>query len=109
MKLDTIRKHALAMEAVTQEPHHEFSSFRVRGKIFATIPPDGEHLHVFVPFALQDEAVNLHPEWIEKLMWGDKALGVRIHLPQAEVAMVERLMSAAYAARVAMDARPPRR
>lgn len=109
MKLDTIRRQAMAMEAVTEEPHHDFSSFRVRGKIFLTVPPDGEHLHAFVPFALQDEAVTLHPEWIEKLMWGDKALGVRIHLPRADAAVVERLVSAAYAARVAMDARPRRR
>ena len=42
MKLATIRTHALSLEAVTEEPHHTYSSFRVRGKIFATLPPVGE-------------------------------------------------------------------
>ena len=37
MKFQTVRRHALAMEAVTEEPHHDFGSFRVRGKIFAMV------------------------------------------------------------------------
>ena len=40
MKLQAVRKHAMSLEAVTEEPHHTYSSFRVRGKIFVTVPPD---------------------------------------------------------------------
>jgi hypothetical protein len=36
MKIDTVRKYALSLEAVTEEPHHNYSSFRVRSKIFVT-------------------------------------------------------------------------
>jgi len=36
------------MPEVTEEPHFAYTSFRVKGKIFATAPPDGEHLHIFV-------------------------------------------------------------
>ena len=43
-----MRAFALSLPATTEEPHFDMSSFRVRGKIFATVPPDGEHLHVFV-------------------------------------------------------------
>ena len=38
----------MSLEAVTEEPHHDYSSFRVRGKIFVTVPPDEEVVHVFV-------------------------------------------------------------
>jgi hypothetical protein len=94
------------MEAVTEEPHHDFSSFRVRGKIFVTIPPDGEHLHVFVPSERQDETVAVYPEFAEKLFWGKKALGVRLSLPTARSAVVKRLVQLAYDTRVAKDAGP---
>lgn len=39
MKLDDVRTHALSLEAVTEAPHHTYSSFRVRDKIFVTVPP----------------------------------------------------------------------
>jgi len=104
MKLAQVRQQALALEAVTEEPHHVYSSFRVRGKIFVTVPPDGEHIHVFVAGDQQDEALALYPEFAEKLFWGSKALGVRIHLPRAIPAVVKSLVIAAYDARVAKDA-----
>ena len=106
MKLAQVRKQALALEAVTEEPHHDYSSFRVRGKIFVTVPPGGEHIHVFVPGDQQDQALALHPGFTEKLLWGSKALGVRIHLPRATPGAVKSLVIAAYDARVAKDAGP---
>ena len=48
MKLEQARRFALSLPEVVEAPHHELSSFRIRGKIFATVPPDGKHLHVFV-------------------------------------------------------------
>jgi hypothetical protein len=106
MQLSQVRKQALALEEVTEAPHHGYSSFRARGKIFITIPPDGEHIHVFVPVELQDEMVALYPDFAEKLFWGSKALGLRVHLPLAVPAVVRSLVTAAYEARVAKDAGP---
>ncbi len=48
MKIDAVRRYAMSMDAVTEEPHHQYSSFRVRGKIFVTIPPAEDVIHVFV-------------------------------------------------------------
>jgi hypothetical protein len=48
MTLEEVRRFAMSLPEVTEEPHFDKSSFRVRGKIFATAPTDGEHLHVFV-------------------------------------------------------------
>jgi hypothetical protein len=44
-----VRKLALALPEATEQPHHDLTSFRVRGKIFATMPPEGGRLHVFLP------------------------------------------------------------
>jgi hypothetical protein len=41
------RKIALALPEATEQDHHGALSFRVRGKIFATVP-DSEHLRVMV-------------------------------------------------------------
>ena len=42
------RAFALSLPGTTEEPHFDMTSFRVRGKIFATAPADETRLHVFV-------------------------------------------------------------
>ncbi len=106
MKLATIRKHALSLEAVTEAPHHHFSSFRVRGKIFVTIPPDEAFIHVFVGEEDRELALALHPQFIEKLLWGSKELGLRVTLAAAQPAVVKSLVDKAYDTRVKRDAGP---
>jgi len=106
MNISHVRQFAMALEAVTEEPHHDYSSFRVRGKIFVTVPPDGEHIHVFVPLDKQDQTIALFPSFAEKLYWGKKALGVRLRLAKADPGVVEDLVLTAYATRVAKDAGP---
>jgi predicted DNA-binding protein (MmcQ/YjbR family) len=48
MNASQARRFALSLPGSTEAPHFEYPSFRVRGKLFATVPPDGRHLHVFV-------------------------------------------------------------
>jgi hypothetical protein len=48
MRLETARRFALSLPETTEQPHFEKSSFRVKGKIFATVPEGGKTLHVFV-------------------------------------------------------------
>lgn len=108
MKLDTVRRHALSLEAVTEAPHHDYSSFRVRGKIFVTIPPAETHLHVFLADDERDAALAMYPAFVEKLLWGGKVVGVRVALAEAPAAAVKALVDQAYAARVRKDAGPKR-
>ena len=42
MTADDIRAVALSLPEAEEQPHFERTSFRVRGKIFATLPPDGD-------------------------------------------------------------------
>lgn len=46
MKDETVRRFALSLADTTEAPHHHFGSFRVKSRIFVTVPPDREHLHV---------------------------------------------------------------
>ena len=48
MRLGDVRKFALSLPETTEQPHFKAASFRVRGKIFATVPPGGKQLRVFV-------------------------------------------------------------
>lgn len=97
VKLDEVRKVALALPDTTEEPHHNFGSFRVRGRIFVTIPPGGELLHVFLPTEQRELALALDPEFLEPVHWGNRVLGVRVKLPLARKATVVSLVRKAYA------------
>ena len=96
MNLEQARRVALSLPEVTEEPHHELSSFRVRGRIFATVPTDGKHLHVFVDEPHREQAVASEPHVFEKLWWGKKVVGVRVALPKARPAVVSDLLRAAW-------------
>lgn len=96
MKLAAVRDHALALPEVTGEPHFNYGSFRVRGKIFVTVPPDGQHVHVFLPEEPRELALRVHAAFAEKLSWGAKVIGLRITLAKAQPAAVRQLIRLAW-------------
>lgn len=97
MKLAAVRKYALSLPGVTEEPHHHFGSFRVRGKIFVTVLPEADHLHLFVSEQQRERALVLYSEFTEKLWWGGKVVGVRLALGVAPPAVVRNLVRQAWA------------
>jgi len=96
VKLEAARRIALALPEAAEAPHFDFTSFRVRGKIFATSPPGGELLHVFVDDAERERLLELHPEFAEKLWWGKKVVGVRVILAKADAAVVKAMLANAW-------------
>ena len=101
MRMSTVRTYALSLPETTEAPHHHFSSFRVRGRIFVTIPPGDSVIHVFVGEEDRERTLAMYPDWTGKLMWGAKALGLRVTLAAAPAAIVRTLVRAAYDARAA--------
>ncbi len=99
MKMATVRKHALSLDAVTEEPHFAYSSFRIRGRLFVTVPPGDAVIHVFVGEEDRERALAMYPEWAEKLLWGGKAVGLRVTLASASAPAVKALVAKAYEAR----------
>ncbi len=89
----------MSLPEVTQAPHHHFGSFRVRGKIFVTVPPGQTHLHVFVPDERRDEYLELHAGFCERLLWGGKVVGLRVTLATAEPGVVRAMVRLAWEAK----------
>lgn len=110
MTLNLVRSIALALPEVEERPHFDYGSFRVRGKIFVTIPPDRQHIHVFAAEADRERALALYPEWAEKLLWGKKVVGVRVLLKKAPRPEVKLLLQSAWRHKApnSLKDRPPR-
>jgi len=73
------RRLALSFPEATEQDHHGMASFRVQGKIFATVP-DAHHLHVMLDEFRTHAAVGTAPAACEELWWGKRRSGVRVHL-----------------------------
>jgi hypothetical protein len=96
MKISHVRHFALSLPEVTEEPHFQYSSFRIRGKIFATVPPDEEHLHIFLGDEEREIALATEPEFVEKLFWGKRVAGLRVSLAKAKPKVVAKLLEQAW-------------
>ena len=92
MKLSQARKYALSLPETNEEPHFDYSSFRVRGKIFATVPPSGEFLHIFVDEVQRAPLIAAQPDVYAALHWGVKVVGVKVTLATASAVTVDRLL-----------------
>ena len=88
-----VRKLALAFPESTEQPHHDMTSFRIRGKIFATMPPEGGLLHVFLTDGEVASYCAEFPSAVEELWWGKKLSGCRVVLRRADSALVRELLA----------------
>lgn len=96
MTLAQVRRLALVLPETVEAPHFDYTSFRVRKKIFATAPPEGTHLHVFVDeLGLERAMAPGHP-WLEKKFWGRKGY-LRVTLAKADAKVVAGLLRRAWA------------
>lgn len=110
MRLAEIRSFAFTLPEVTEQPHFQYTSLRVRGKIFATMPLAGGHLHLFVSEHDREVALTLGLKFLEKLLWGGKVVGVRVNLADARPPLVKELLRQAWeyrAPKALAPARPP--
>jgi len=90
------RTIALGLPEATEQDHHDMTSFRVRGKIFATVPDD-THLRVMVDETEIRAAVAQNPNACQEFYWGKRLACVVVHLPRATAALVEELLTEAWA------------
>ena len=102
MKSREARRLALSLPEATEQDHHGFPSFRVRGKIFATLPDD-EHLNVMLGAADVQLALAMARQCCEAVWWGKRLAGVRVTLPAADSKRVGALL------RMAWEGKAPRR
>ncbi len=96
MTLAEVRDLAMNLHGSTESPHHRYTSFRLRGRIYATAPKEGGFLHVFVDEPDRDRMLRLDPGTYEKLGWGSKVVGLRVDLGRALRDDVEALLRTAW-------------
>jgi hypothetical protein len=96
MTEDDVRSLALALPDTTEAPHHQRTSFRVAGKIFATMPPERDSVNVLLDEEEARAAAEESPDWVELLWWGKQLSGVRVDLAQADADILTELLEDAY-------------
>ena len=91
--IEQVRRIALSLPEATEEPHFDMTSFRVKGKIFASVPPDETRLHVFVDEPAAAASVAEDPAAFELLRWGQRVAGVRVRLDAVDADRVRELLT----------------
>jgi hypothetical protein len=82
MTPDEARKLALALPDAVEQDHHGRPSFRVAGKIFATLW-DQRTMNVMVDEPGIRTAVETHPRWCAERWWGKRLAAIAVSLPDA--------------------------
>ena len=83
VSLEHARRLALALPEAVEQDHHGRPSFRVGGKIFATLWDD-EHMNVMLDEGGILTAVQAEPEVCSEVWWGKRRAAVRVDLPRAD-------------------------
>jgi len=70
MTQDDIRSLALSLPQAEEQPHFDRASFRVKGKIFATLPPGGAHVVLKLLPEIKESLKQTDPEAVIPLPGG---------------------------------------
>jgi hypothetical protein len=92
---DEARHLALSLPEATEQDHHGRPSFRVAGKIFATLW-DQDHMNVMVDEPGILTAVQANPEVCEEVWWGKRRAAVGVDLRRADASLLGALLSDAW-------------
>jgi len=87
MTIKEVRRLALDLAETEELDHHGMPSWRVRGKIFATVP-DADHVRFMVE---QDDiraVVAQYPDACEEVRWGSRLACVAVDLRSAPRSLV---------------------
>jgi hypothetical protein len=95
VSLEEARRLALALPEAVEQDHHGRPSFRVAGKIFATLW-DEETMNVMLDEGGILTAIHDYPEACEGVWWGKKLAAVRVTLPRVESDKLAELLTEAW-------------
>ena len=92
---DQARELALALPEAVERDHHGRPSFRVGGRIFATLW-DEAHMNVMLDEPGILTAVEANPGWCQEVWWGRRLAAVRVDLSRAEPGALAELLADAW-------------
>ena len=93
--LGEARAIALGMPEAVEVDHWGKPSFRIYGRIFATVP-DPHHLNVMIDPLDVESVVKVARSACSELHWGNEVRGVRVDLRHASRRLVGDLLEAAW-------------
>ena len=92
---ERVRQLALALPATVERDHHGRPSFRVGGRILATLW-DESHMNVMLDEPGIRTAVQGNPDACEEFRWGRRLRAVHVSLDRADEALVGDLLADAW-------------
>jgi len=108
LSVEDVRRLALGLPEATEQDHHGRPSFRVAGRIFATLWTP-EALNVMAGEELIRLAAERSPESCSAVYWGKRLAAIRVDLRRADADDVEDLLYAAWSRRAPrrLNTEPP--
>lgn len=91
-----VRRLALALPEAEERPHFDRTSFRVRGRIFATVRGDEPRINLALPPELAAAVLETDGEAVTAVNWGSVRGWVAVDLSKARPGLLERLIPAAW-------------
>jgi hypothetical protein len=89
------RRLALSLPETVEQDHHGRPSFRVAGRIFATLW-DQDHMNVMLDEPGIRTAVDAHSGICAEVMWGKRLAAVRVTLPAVDAGLLSDLLADAW-------------
>ena len=89
------RELALALPEAVEQDHHGRPSFRVAGRIFATLWSD-DQMNVMLAEDGIRTVTEARGDVCEELWWGKRLAAVRVALPDADQGLVQELLEDAW-------------
>lgn len=95
MDLAEVTRFALSLPEAVEQDHHGMRSFRIDGKIFATVP-DKERVRIMADHAEILAAVAEHPKSCTEGWWGKRLACVVVEIERAQRPLVTELLTDAW-------------
>lgn len=95
VSVDGARALALSLPEAVEQDHHGRPSFRVGGRIFATLWSD-ERMNVMLDEGGILTAVEASPDVCEPVRWGRRLAAVGVSLPRIEAERLRDLLADAW-------------
>jgi hypothetical protein len=92
---DEARVLALSLSQAVEQDHHGRPSFRVGGKIFATLW-SSDRMNVMLDEDGIYTAVEARPDVCEEVWWGKRLAAVGVSLPRAEKELLADMLADAW-------------
>ncbi|HEY0094043.1 MAG TPA: MmcQ/YjbR family DNA-binding protein [Archangium sp.] len=95
MTLEQVRKLALSLPEAEEQAHFDKPSFRVRGKIFATLHVPDKRAVLKLSLEEQDAFVRMQPDVFAVTPWGHQGW-TSVELARVDRALFEKLLVEAW-------------